>query len=75
MQKKKNPKSNSSEFAYIRVALELLLEISFDAINALAFSISKYIRIEYNVCYSVVFFSFALDLRAKLLFFNILKLF
>jgi len=73
--KKKNPQPNSSGFAYVRAALELALEISFGAVNALAFSISKHIRIEYNICYSVVFFFFVLDLRAKLLFLNILKLF
>ncbi len=73
--KKKNSQSNSSEFAYVRVALRLLLEISFDAINTLAFSMFKHIRIEHNVCYNVVFFFFALDLRAKLLFLNIFKLF
>jgi len=56
--KKKNPQPNPSGFAYVRVALELLLEISFDAVNALAFSMSKHIRIEHNICYSVVFFSF-----------------
>ncbi len=57
MQKKRNnPQANPSEFAYVRVALELTLEISFDAITALAFSIFKYIRIEHNVCYSVVLF-------------------
>ncbi len=75
MQKKKNPESNPSGFAYVRAALELSLEVSFDAMLALAFSMSKHIRIEHNVCYSVVFFFFALDLRAKLLFLNILKLF
>jgi len=42
---------------------------------ALAFSMFEHIRIEHNVRYSVVFFFFALNLRAKLLFFNILKLF
>jgi len=75
MPKKKNPKSNPSEFAYVRVALGLSLEVSFDAVLALAFSMSRHIRIEHNVCYSVVFFFFVLDLRAKLLFLNILKLF
>jgi len=73
--KKKTPKSNPSEFAYIRVALELLLEISFDTMLALAFSMSRHIRIEYNIYYSVVFFFFVLDLRTKLLFLDILKLF
>jgi len=76
MQKKRNnPQANSSGFAYVRAALELTLEISFDAIDVLAFSMSKHIRIEYNVCYSVILFFFALDLRAKLLFFVILILF
>ncbi len=73
--KKKKTQSNSSEFAYVRIALELTLEISFDTINTLAFSISKYICIEHNICYNIVFFFFVLDLRAKLLFLNILKLF
>jgi len=73
--KKKNPQPNPSGFAYVKVALELSLEISFDAINTLAFSMSKHICIEHNVCYSVVFFFFALNLRAKLPFFSILKLF
>ncbi len=73
--KKKNPQSNPSEFAYVKVALKLLLEISFDAINTLAFSMFRHICIEHNVRYSVVFFFFALNLRAKLLFLNILKLF
>jgi len=76
MQKKRNnPQPNRSEFAYVRIALELTLEISFDAIILLAFNMSKYIRIEHNVCYSVVLFFFALNLRAKLLFLDILKLF
>ncbi len=73
MQKKRNnPQANTSEFAYVRVALELTLEISFDAIATLAFSMSKHIRIEHNVCYSVFF---ALNLRTKLLFLVILTLF
>jgi len=68
MQKKRNnPQPNPSGFAYIRAALGLTLEISSDAIILLAFSMSKHIRIEHNVRYSVVFF-FALNLRAKLLF-------
>jgi len=76
MQKKRNnPQSNSSEFAYIRVALELTLEISFDAIILLVFSMFEHIRIEHNVRYSVVLFFFALNLRAKFLFLDILKLF
>jgi len=75
MQKKRNnPQANPSEFAYVRIALELALEISFDAIIALAFSISEHIRIEYDVRYSVVLFFLALNLRAKLLFFVILTL-
>ncbi len=46
MQKKRNnPQANPSGFAYVRAALELTLEISFDTIIALAFSISKRIRI------------------------------
>jgi len=73
--KKKNPEPNPSGFAYVRTALELSLEISFDAVNALALSMSEHICIKYNVCYSVIFFFFALDLRAKLLFLDILKLF
>ncbi len=73
--KKKNPKPNPSGFADVRAALELSLEISFDAMLALAFSMSKHIRIKHNVRYSIVFFFFALDLRAKLSFLNILKLF
>ncbi len=73
--KKKNPEPSPSGFAYVRAALGLLLEISFDAVNALAFSISKHIRIEHNIRYSVVFFFFVLDLRTKLLFLSILKLF
>ncbi len=73
--KKKNPQPNPSEFAYVRAALGLSLEISFDAVNTLAFSMFGHIRIEHNVRYSVVFFFFALDLRTKLLFLNILKLF
>ncbi len=73
--KKKTPKPNPSGFAYVRAALGLSLEISFDAVNTLAFSMSRHICIKHNICYSVVFFFFALDLRAKLLFFNILKLF
>jgi len=69
MQKKrKNPKANPSGFAYIRVALGLALVISSRAINTLAFSMSRYIRIEQDNYYSVFFF-FALNLRAKLLFF------
>jgi len=57
MQKKRNnPQANPSEFAYVRAALELTLEISFDTITALAFSIFKHICIEYNICYSVYFF-------------------
>ncbi len=57
MQKKRNnPQANSSEFAYVRIALELALEISFDTIIALAFSMFEHIRIEHNVCYSVVLF-------------------
>jgi len=76
MQKKRNnPQSNPSEFAYVKVALELTLEISFDAIILLAFSMFKHIRIEHNVRYSVVLFFFALDLRTKLSFLDILKLF
>ncbi len=75
MQKKKNPEPNPSEFAYVRAALELLLEISFGAVNTLAFSISKHICIEHNICYSIVFFFFVLDLRVKLLFFDNPKLF
>jgi len=76
MQKKRNnPQPNSSEFAYVRVALELTLEISFDAIILLAFSMFEHIRIEHNVRYSVVLFFFVLDLRTKLLFLDILKLF
>jgi len=76
MQKKRNnSQANPSEFAYVRIALELALEISFDAINELAFSISRHIRIEHNVRYSVVLIFFALDLRAKLLFLVILTLF
>jgi len=76
MQKKRNnPQSNPSEFAYVRAALKLTLEISFDAIILLAFSMSKHIRIEHNVRYSVVLFFFALNLRTKLSFFDILKLF
>ncbi len=56
MQKNRNnPQANSSEFAYVRIVLELILEISFDAIIALAFSIFEHIRIEYNICYSVFF--------------------
>ncbi len=75
MQKNRNnPQANSSEFAYVRIALELILEISFDAIIALAFSIFEHIRIEYNICYSVVLFFFALNLRTKLLFLVILIL-
>jgi hypothetical protein len=55
MQKKRNnPQTNPSKFAYVRIALELALEISFAIIIALAFSMSKYIRIEHNVYYSVV---------------------
>jgi len=76
MQKKRNnPQANPSGFAYVRVALELTLEISFDAINALAFSMSRHIHIEHDVCYSVVLFFFALNLRAKLSFLVILTLF
>jgi len=76
MQKKiNNSQSNSSEFAYVRIALELILEISFNAIILLAFSMFRYIRIEYDVRYNVVLFFFALNLRAKLLFSSILKLF
>jgi hypothetical protein len=42
MQKKRNnPQANSSEFAYVRIALELILEISFNTIIALAFSIFR----------------------------------
>ncbi len=75
MQKKRNnPQANPSGFAYVRIALELTLEISFDAIIALAFSIFEHIRIKYNVCYSIVLFFFVLDLRAKLLFLVILIL-
>jgi len=56
MQKKNNnSQPNSSGFAYVRIALKLALEISFDTINALVFNIFKYIRIEYNICYSIVF--------------------
>jgi len=76
MQKKRNnPQPNPSEFAYVRVALGLTLEISFDAMILLVFSMFEHICIEHNVCYSVVLFFFALDLRTKLLFFDILKLF
>jgi len=76
MQKKRNnPQSNPSGLAYVRVALELTLKISFDAIILLAFSMFEHIRIEHNVRYSVVLFFFALNLRAKLSFFDILKLF
>jgi len=76
MQKKRNnPQPNPSGFAYVRVALELTLEISFDAIILLAFSMSKHICIEHNIRYSVVLLFFALNLRAKLLFLDILKLF
>jgi len=75
MQKKRNnPQANSSEFAYVRIALELTLEISFDTMIALAFNMSKHIRIEHNVRYNVVLFFFALNLRAKLLFLVILTL-
>jgi len=75
MQKKRNnPQANPSGFASVRIALELTLEISFDAIIALAFSIFEHIRIKYNVCYSIVLFFFVLDLRAKLLFLVILIL-
>ncbi len=73
--KKKNPQPNPSEFAYVRAALGLSLEVSFDAMNTLAFSMSRHIHIEHDVRYSVVFFFFALNLRAKLPFLNILKLF
>jgi len=63
MQKKRNnSQANPSEFAYVRVALGLALEISSDAIDALAFSMSRYIRIEHNVRYSVVLFFFALEI-------------
>jgi len=76
MQKKRNnPQSNPSEFAYVRIALELTLEISFDAIILLAFNMFEHIRIEHNVRYSIVLFFFTLSLRAKLLFLDILKLF
>jgi len=76
MQKKKNnPEPNPSGFAYVRAALGLSLEISFSAVLALAFSMSKHICVEYNVRYSIVFFFFVLNLRAKLLFLDILKLF
>ena len=75
MQKKRNnPQANSSEFAYVKIALKLILEISFDAIIALAFSIFEHIRIEHNVCYSIVLIFFALNLRTKLLFLVILTL-
>ncbi len=53
LKKRNNPQANPSEFAYVRIALELALEISFDAITALAFSISRYVCIEHNICYSV----------------------
>jgi len=69
-----NPKKNSSEFAYVRVALGLALEISSNAIAALVFSISRYICIEHNICYSIILFYFALNLSIKLLFFVILIL-
>ncbi len=52
---KKNPQPNPNGFAYIRAALGLTQEISFDTINALAFSMSRHIRIEHNICYIVVF--------------------
>jgi hypothetical protein len=75
MQKKRNnPQANSSGFAYVRIALELILEISFDAIIALAFSMFEHIRIEHNVRYNVDLFFFALNLRTKLLFLVILTL-
>jgi hypothetical protein len=73
--KRNNPQANPSGFAYARVALGLALEISFDAITALAFSISEHICIEHNVCYSIVLFFFALNLRTKFLFLVILILF
>jgi len=73
--KKKPPKPNPSGLAYVRAALGLSLEVSFDAVNTLPFSMSRHIRIEHNICYSVIFFFFALNLRAKLLFLSILKLF
>jgi len=41
-----NLKANFIEFAYIRIALKVILKISLNAIDALEFSISKYIRIE-----------------------------
>ncbi len=64
MQKKRNnPQANPSGFAYVRIALELALEISFDAIATLVFSIFEHIRMKHNVCYSVVLFFFALVLR------------
>jgi len=64
MQKKRNnPQANPSGFAYVRIALELALEISFDAIATLVFSIFEHIRMKRIVCYSVVLFFFALVLR------------
>jgi len=70
MQKKRNnPKANSSGFGYVRVALELALDISFCAIDALAFSMSKHIRIEHNVSYSVVLFFFCIKFESQTLIF------
>ena len=71
MQKKRNnPQANPSEFAYVRVALKLTLEISFNAIIALAFSISKHIRIEHNIRYSVNFFFFCIKPKSETLIFR-----
>jgi len=75
MQKKRNnPQSNPSEFAYVRAALKLTLEISFDAIILLAFSISKYIRIEHNVRYSVVLFFFCIKFENETFIFRYSKI-
>ncbi len=72
---KETPKANPIEFAYVRIALEVMLEISLNTIDALEFNVSRYIRIKQASWFSVVFLFFLLSLRAKLLFLNILKLF
>lgn len=58
MEKEKNPKANPNGFAYARAALGLKLELSFCAINKLAYSTSGHVRIEHNNYYSVFFLFF-----------------
>jgi len=43
---KETPKANPIEFAYVRIALEVMLEISLNTIDALEFNVSRYIRIK-----------------------------